>query len=236
VWPIPVAGWSKARVCSRSLAGTVGSHPAIVVCCQSFLWWADHSSRGVLPNVVYLSVISEPQWGGDLSPLRLSSHKKSVSYESLTIWYDNSNTSSVGATARCGLRPVEQCPSIFPYLSPTLSTSLPSLEDLFLLPLSILSWVFPFISSPPVLEWRSFWASYPPPFSPDDPANLSFAPFIIVIRIFYFRFLQLCLCQNVFVCLGGWEERLLKIVQVQCCVCDCGNNRNFKAVVTVPRQ
>jgi hypothetical protein len=29
---------------------------------------------------------------------------------------------------------------------------------------------------PPVLEWRSFWVSYPPPFSPGDPANLSFAP------------------------------------------------------------
>jgi len=33
----------------------------------------------------------------------------------------------------------------------------------------------PFVSSLPVLE-RSFWASYPPPFSPCDPTNLSFAP------------------------------------------------------------
>ena len=53
--------------------------------------------------------------------------------------------------------PVEQCPSIFSYLPPTLSTfSLPALEDLFLLPLSIFSWVFPFFSSLPVLGWRSF--------------------------------------------------------------------------------
>jgi hypothetical protein len=43
--------------------------------------------------------------------------------------------------------------SIFPYLSPTLSIfSLPALEDLFLLLLSILSWVFLFVSSLPVLE------------------------------------------------------------------------------------
>ena len=53
--------------------------------------------------------------------------------------------SSIGTTAHCGLWPVEQCPSIFSYLPPTLSIfSLPALEDLFLLPLSIFSWVFPF--------------------------------------------------------------------------------------------
>jgi len=61
-------------------------------------------------------------------------------------------SSSIGTTAHCGLWPVKQYPSIFPYLSPTLSIfSLPALEDLFLLPLSILSWVFPFISSLSVL-------------------------------------------------------------------------------------
>ena len=50
---------------------------------------------------------------------------------------------SIGTTARCGLWPVEQCPSIFSYLPPTLSIfSLPTPEDLFLLPLSIFSWVF----------------------------------------------------------------------------------------------
>ena len=55
-----------------------------------------------------------------------------------------SSSSSIGTTAHCGLRPVEQCPSYFSYLSPTPSIfSLPPLEDLFLLPLSIFSWVFP---------------------------------------------------------------------------------------------
>jgi hypothetical protein len=62
-------------------------------------------------------------------------------------------SSSVAATARCGLWPVEQYLSIFPYLSSTLSIfSLPELEDLFLLLLSILSWVFLFVSSLPVLS------------------------------------------------------------------------------------
>jgi hypothetical protein len=65
----------------------------------------------------------------------------------------SSSSSSVGATARCGLWPVEQYLSIFPYLSPTLSIfSLPALEDLFLLLFFILSWVFLFVSSLPGLE------------------------------------------------------------------------------------
>jgi hypothetical protein len=64
----------------------------------------------------------------------------------------SSSSSSVGATARCGLWPVEQYLSISPYLSPTVSIfSLPALEDLILL-LSIFSWAFPFVSSLPVLE------------------------------------------------------------------------------------
>ena len=85
------------------------------------------------------------------------------------------SSSSIGTTAHCGLWPVEQCPSIFSYLPPTLSIfSLPALEDVFLLPLSILSWVFPFFSSLPFLEWSSFWASYPPPFSLGDLTSLSF--------------------------------------------------------------
>jgi hypothetical protein len=64
--PIPVAASSKAWVCSRSLAGILGSNPAggmdvslvSVVCCQaevSALGY--HSSRGVVPRVVCLSVI-----------------------------------------------------------------------------------------------------------------------------------------------------------------------------------
>jgi len=96
-------------------------------------------------------------------------------------------SSSVGATARCGLWPVEQYLSIFPYLSPALSIfSLPALGDLFLLFLSILSWVFLFVSSLPVLEWRSFWASYLPPFSSGGPANLSFAPLSILLYFFLY--------------------------------------------------
>ena len=91
-------------------------------------------------------------------------------------------SSSVGATARCGLWPVEQYLSIFPYLSPTLSIfSLSALKNLFLLLLSILSWVFFFVSSLPVLERRPFWAYYSPPFSPGDAANLSFAPLSILL-------------------------------------------------------
>jgi hypothetical protein len=62
-------------------------------------------------------------------------------------------SSSVGATARCGLWPVEKYLFIFPYLSPNLSIfSLLALEDIFLILLSILSWVFLFVSSLPVLE------------------------------------------------------------------------------------
>jgi hypothetical protein len=56
-------------------------------------------------------------------------------------------------TARCEFWPVEQYLSICPYLSPTLSIfSLPALENLFPLLLSILSWAFLFVSSLPVLE------------------------------------------------------------------------------------
>jgi hypothetical protein len=65
----------------------------------------------------------------------------------------SSSSSSVGATARCGLWPVEQYLSICPYLSPTLFIfSLPALADLFTLLLSILSWIFLFVSSLPVLQ------------------------------------------------------------------------------------
>ena len=67
-------------------------------------------------------------------------------------------------------------------LLPTLSIfSLPALEDLFLLPLSTFSRVFPFFSSLPVLEWRSFWASYPPPFSLGDLTSVSFALLSILL-------------------------------------------------------
>jgi len=66
----------------RSLAGIVGPNPAgdmdvCVVCCQvkyRSLRRADHSSRGVLPSAVCLSVIAERQRLGGLGPLGLSSH------------------------------------------------------------------------------------------------------------------------------------------------------------------
>ena len=58
------------------------------------------------------------------------------------------SSSSIGSAARSGLWPVEQYSSVLLYLSPTLCIfSLVALEDLFLLPLSVLSWVFPFVSS-----------------------------------------------------------------------------------------
>ena len=41
--------------------------------------------------------------------------------------------------------------------------------------------VLPFASSRPVLEWRSFCVSYPPPFSPGDLSNLSFALLSILL-------------------------------------------------------
>jgi len=68
---------------------------------------------------------------------------------------------------------------VYHQLSP--SSHSQHLEDLFPLLLSILPWVFLFVSTLPVLEWRSFWASYPPPFSPGDPANLSFVPLSILL-------------------------------------------------------
>ena len=70
----------------------------------------------------------------------------------------------------------------FFYLPPTLSIfSLPAFEDLILLPLSIFSWVFPFFSSLPVLEWRSFWTSYLPPFSLGDLTSLDFTLLSILL-------------------------------------------------------
>jgi hypothetical protein len=63
------------------------------------------------------------------------------------------SSSSICAATRCGLWHVEKYPSICPYLSPTLSIfSLPTLENLFPLLLSILSWVFLFVSARLVLE------------------------------------------------------------------------------------
>jgi hypothetical protein len=59
-----VAARFKAWVCGHSLAGIVGSSPAggMDACLSRVrsLGRADHSSRGVTPSVVYLSVIVKP--------------------------------------------------------------------------------------------------------------------------------------------------------------------------------
>ena len=67
--PVPAAARSKAWDCGRSPTEIVGSNPTwamdvlsvvSVVCCQAPRR-ADHSSRGVLPSVVCLSVIAKPR-------------------------------------------------------------------------------------------------------------------------------------------------------------------------------
>jgi hypothetical protein len=84
--PIPVAARSKAWVCGLSLVGISGSNPAggmvvsllrvLCVVRQLCLWRADHSSRGVLPSLVCLSLILKPrQWGG-VAPLGPSSQRR----------------------------------------------------------------------------------------------------------------------------------------------------------------
>ena len=68
--PIPMAARFNASVCSRSLPRIVGLNPAgaMDVCCEfcvvsgrGLLGRADHSSRGVLPSVVCLSMIVKPR-------------------------------------------------------------------------------------------------------------------------------------------------------------------------------
>ena len=51
-----------ADLSGRSLAVIVGSNPTggMDICCE-YLRRADHSSRGVLPSVVCLSVITNPR-------------------------------------------------------------------------------------------------------------------------------------------------------------------------------
>jgi hypothetical protein len=81
-----VAAQSNACACTSSLARTGGSNPTwgmdvcrLCVLCVVRLRWlrrADHSPRGVLPSVVYLSVIEKPwQWEGR-GPLRAVSSWK----------------------------------------------------------------------------------------------------------------------------------------------------------------
>jgi hypothetical protein len=70
IWPRGLG-----RVCGRSLAGYAGSKPAgrmdslvSVVCCQVEV--TDHSSRGIPPSVVFLSVIVKPRQCGGPGPVR----------------------------------------------------------------------------------------------------------------------------------------------------------------------
>ena len=76
----------------------------------------------------------------------------------LTSSSSSSSSSSIGTSAHCGIWPVEQCPSIFSYLPPTLSIfSLPALEDLFLLPLSVVFWCLPLLLDPSSSLVKIFW-------------------------------------------------------------------------------
>jgi len=51
----------------------------------------------------------------------------------LLVHHGRNSYSSIDTTVRCGIWPVEQCPSSFSYLPPTLSIfALPALEDLLL--------------------------------------------------------------------------------------------------------
>jgi hypothetical protein len=80
---------SQAWVYGRSLAGIVGSNPAgsmdvsvlwvLCVVRERSLRRADHSSRGVTPNVLCLRVVEEPHRRG-LDPLGMSNHKKIEQY------------------------------------------------------------------------------------------------------------------------------------------------------------
>jgi hypothetical protein len=70
---------------------------------------------------------------------------------------------------------------IYHQLSPSSHSQRLKISFYFFSP--IISWVFLVVSSLTVLEWTSFWASYPPPFSSGDPANLSFAPLSILLYL-----------------------------------------------------
>jgi hypothetical protein len=61
----------------RVLRGIFGPKylEAVTVCCQVEIL-SGHSSRGILPSVVCLSVILKPQQGGGVGPLRLSKHEE----------------------------------------------------------------------------------------------------------------------------------------------------------------
>jgi hypothetical protein len=88
-----MAARSKMWVCSHSFAGIAGSNStgrhgclSVVggVCCQvETLRRADHSSGGIVPSVVSLSVIVNPQQRGGLGPLGMIGHGERENYNSL---------------------------------------------------------------------------------------------------------------------------------------------------------
>ena len=168
---------------------------ALVVREYTVPWWQEHrsetlvcSSFGQLTRLLARRVFTEfsrhESWDSKPkgSSWRVILRIRIIQYSQISLRSSSSSFSSIGTTAHCGLWPVEQCASIFSYLPHILSIfSLPALEDLFLLPLSIFFWVFPFFSSLPALEWRFFWATYPPPFSLGDITSLSFTLLSILL-------------------------------------------------------
>ena len=99
-----------------------------------------------------------------------------------TLW---NSSSSIGTTAYCELWPVEQCPSIFSYLPPTLSIfSLPAPEDLFLLPLSILFLVLPLLLVPSSSWVKIFLGILSSSILSRWPNQLILCPFIHFIILF----------------------------------------------------
>ena len=111
---------------------------------RSFFFISQTSQNTPLRHnlILFFQLIIRPTCGIFLTDLQLNS----------CIPLSSSSYSSIGTTAHRGLWPVEKCLSICSYLPPTLSIfSLPAHEDLFLLPLSTFSWVFPFFSSLTVL-------------------------------------------------------------------------------------
>ena len=90
-----MAAQSKAKVCGCSLAGIVGSNPARgmkvyllwVLCVIRSLHWADHSSRGVVLNVMCLSVMVKPRQWGDPGPQgAVTSQKENSNFACCVTW------------------------------------------------------------------------------------------------------------------------------------------------------
>jgi hypothetical protein len=89
--PMPLTARSKACVCGRLLAGIVGLNPAggmhvgllwmLCVVWLRSLCRADQSSRGVLPNVVGLNVILNPQPWWNIGALVAVEHEKKLLFK-----------------------------------------------------------------------------------------------------------------------------------------------------------